>query len=215
VGGGLVGEYQRRIESQSPSDRNPLLLTAGELAGSVAHPLVEADVDEELFRPVVGLALLHAGAAHRERDVLYCGETLHEIERLEHDPDSVSSVVDEPGPVEAGRLHAAEGDRAGRRFEDRAQAREQRALATARRPEEQREVAGGHLDGETVDRAHDAGTAVVLDDEVGDGEIGTRSGLGRHDQPPKATAGGTEAARRAPASEPRSDTINTTNGVNR
>ena len=48
VGGGLVGEDQRRVVHQRPGDRHPLLLAAGEVAGEVVDPVGEVDGAEQL-----------------------------------------------------------------------------------------------------------------------------------------------------------------------
>src|SRR5262245_53847595 len=43
VAGWLVGDDKSRIRHESPGDANALLLAAGELPGSVVHPILQAD----------------------------------------------------------------------------------------------------------------------------------------------------------------------------
>jgi hypothetical protein len=43
VGGGLVGQDQRRVVGQGPGDGHPLLLAAGQVAGTVAEPVAQPD----------------------------------------------------------------------------------------------------------------------------------------------------------------------------
>ena len=78
----------------------------------------------------------------------------------------------------------------GRR-EDPAEAREQRRLAAAARPEQQRELARLDAHREPVDRPHRVPAARVLDHEVLDLQRG-------HHAPPNASAGLTVTARRRP-----------------
>ena len=49
MGGGFVGEQQRRIERERAGDRDPLLLTAAHVAGPVRHPILQADAREQLL----------------------------------------------------------------------------------------------------------------------------------------------------------------------
>ncbi len=69
VSGRLVGEDQRRVRDQRPSDRHPLLLTAGELAGSVFHPIVQTHPGQGRHRPLPALRPSQPGVAQRQLDV--------------------------------------------------------------------------------------------------------------------------------------------------
>ena len=51
VGQRLVHQHQRRLEHDRAGDRDPLLLTAGELAGQLAGVLLEPDQRDRLVGP--------------------------------------------------------------------------------------------------------------------------------------------------------------------
>ena len=69
VAGRLVGQDQRRLGDQRPRHRDPLLLTAGQLAGPVLDPVAEADPVQRGDRPVAPLVPRHARVGQRQLDV--------------------------------------------------------------------------------------------------------------------------------------------------
>ena len=69
VAGRLVGQDERRVGDQGPGHRDPLLLTAGELAGPVLDPVGEADPVEGGEGPFLADGSFDAGVDERELDV--------------------------------------------------------------------------------------------------------------------------------------------------
>ena len=103
VRGRLVGEEQRRVERERPRDRDPLLLTARQVAGTVVHAVAETDLLEQLGRARAPLRpRAPSPRAQRDLDVLERGEARHQVERLEHDADGVAPVLGELRALEPG-----------------------------------------------------------------------------------------------------------------
>src|SRR5256884_4164033 len=82
----LVREDHRGIVEQRPRDRDALLLSAGELARAVPHPIAEADLSERregTRAAIVAIAAVDEG----QLDVLDGIEAREEVERLEDEAD--------------------------------------------------------------------------------------------------------------------------------
>ena len=131
VRGGLVGQYQGRIERDRARDRDPLLLPAAEIARPVDHPLLQADPRQQLSGALVCRAARMARREQRHHHVLQRGEARHEVERLEHDADGVAPVVRQLVAVERGDVDVAEFDGPGGGSQDAAEAGQQRRLPAA------------------------------------------------------------------------------------
>ena len=203
VGGGLVGEEQRRVVDERPGDGHPLLLPAGQVTGPMRSAVGQAEPVEELVGPVPAAPAAHAGDQERRLDVLARREARDEVEGLEHDADGAAAVLPERSTGEAGHVDVAEADRPGRRREDAGEGGEERGLAAAARAEQQDELTRRHPQVEPVERTDRVAAARVLDGEVLDAEhrwLGIGSGRGPAiTPPPKARAGSTRTARRSPA----------------
>jgi hypothetical protein len=105
VPGGLVGEDDRRLGDQGAGNRDPLLLTAGELGGAVGAPVLEADGADQLVYPsLVGLA---AGDRERQHQVLLGGEDREQVEELEDEAELVAPQLGQLGVVEDRMLEEA------------------------------------------------------------------------------------------------------------
>ena len=85
VAGRLVREHHRRLRDERTRDRDPLLLAARELGGTVREPLGEADRGGQLLEPA-GVGLL-AGDRERQDDVLLRGQHRQQVEELEDEAD--------------------------------------------------------------------------------------------------------------------------------
>src|SRR5207249_6712591 len=161
----LVRENHRGIVEQRPRDRDALLLSTGELAGAVPHPIAEADLSkrgEGARAVIVAIAAVHEW----QLDVLDGVEAREEVARLEDEADVLVSdrgelVVGQLADVLAGQLvGAGVGDI------EAAQHVHQRRLARAGRAHDRDELTG-------VDVEVDAGEGVDLDllaDAVGLGD---------------------------------------------
>ena len=202
VGGGLVGEEQRRVVDERPRDRDALLLAAGQVAGPMPAAIGQAEAIEQLVGSVPGPPAPHAGEEERGLDVLARREARDQVEGLEDDPDGVPAVVRQGTTREVGHVDVAEADRPVRRREDAGEGGEERRLPAAARSQQQDELTRGHLQVEPIERADRVAAARVLDGEVLHTEhlVAVSSGDGiRHHAPPKAIAGSTRTARRSPA----------------
>ena len=161
----LVREDHRRIVEQRPRDRDALLLSAGELARAVPHPIAEADLPkrrEGARAAIMSIAAVHEG----QLDVLDGVEAREEVERLE---DEADVLVADRGELVVGQLAdvlARQLVRAGVGDVEAAEHVHQRRLARTRRAHDRDEFAG-------VDIEVDAGEGVHLDlltDAVGLGD---------------------------------------------
>ena len=102
VGGGLVGEHERRVGDQRPGHGHALPLAAGELAGAVAGVVGEPHRLEERVHPPSPLRGGHAPLQEqRELHVLEDGEHRHQVEGLEDEADVVEP---QPGERALGEL---------------------------------------------------------------------------------------------------------------
>jgi hypothetical protein len=87
--GRLVGEHDLRSRRQGAGRGDPLLLAAGELGGSVREPVRQTDgVHDGLHPRGVGSS---ARDLHRQCDVLRGRHRGQQVERLEDEPDPVTS----------------------------------------------------------------------------------------------------------------------------
>ena len=99
--GRLVGEHDLGPGDERPGDRDPLLLAAGELGGTVAQALVEPDPRRDLAHlRAPGTAAVQA---QRQADVLGDRERRHQVEGLEDEPDPLAPQDRQPPLAEPAR----------------------------------------------------------------------------------------------------------------
>ena len=84
---GLVSEDDRRIRDQRSRDSHPLLLSAGQLLGTVVQPVPQADDLQGTPRTVPAFLPAQAGQQQGQLDVLPSCQDGDQIERLEHVAD--------------------------------------------------------------------------------------------------------------------------------
>ena len=92
--GGFVEQHRRRLHGKRPSDRNPLLLTAGQLARIRAGLRCQTDTIKELqclLSSDFPLDAIHRD--WRQRDVFKRREVWEEIEALEHEADAAPEMI--------------------------------------------------------------------------------------------------------------------------
>ena len=92
--GWLVGEYHLGPGDQGPGDRDPLLLAAGKLRGTVAQALLQPDPGGDLTHSRASRPA--AVQAQRQRDVLGDGERWQQVEGLEDEPDPLTPQDRQP-----------------------------------------------------------------------------------------------------------------------
>ena len=93
VGGGLVGQQDRRVGRQPAGDRDALLLAAGELVGPLARALGQADPLRGARRPGrIAVLAADPGQEQRDGDVLAGRERRDEVEGLEHEADRALAI---------------------------------------------------------------------------------------------------------------------------
>jgi hypothetical protein len=116
IAGGLVGEHQVGACGECAGDRDPLLLTAGELVRPVPQPVGEAQGVDQAVDPVLLLRGRPATVElERQQQVPPDVEGRHEVEGLEHEPDPAAPEHRELSVIERGDLGAAEERAAGGR----------------------------------------------------------------------------------------------------
>ncbi len=75
LAGGLVDQENGRFTGQSPGERDPLLLAAGEFLDQLLAMVGQTDPAERRLRAVRHLGHRHPGGEQRDLDVLPCGRT--------------------------------------------------------------------------------------------------------------------------------------------
>src|SRR5918999_1077995 len=140
-GGDLVEEHHVRVHHQRPGDRDPLLLTAGELVRVLPLLLRQPDARQQLAGASLGLVALElADTPHREGEVVDHPQVREEVELLEDDADALPYGRDVHAP---GRdLLALEEDTALIERLQQVHAPEQRALAAPARADDDEHLAG-------------------------------------------------------------------------
>ena len=131
-------------------DRDALLLAAGELVGVVVDLRLQADQAQDLRHLAADLRARLADHLQRVGDVVVDGPVGQQLEVLEHGPDPAAQVGRPVGghrvDVLAGDLHGAGG---GLDLAD--QHLDQRRLAAAGGPGDERELAAGDLEREVLE----------------------------------------------------------------
>ena len=83
----FVGEEERRIVGESARDRDPLLLSAGQLGRTMVRALAQTDLVEQLSRALHSLGGRNFRFRHWESDILERGQDRKEIKPLEDKAD--------------------------------------------------------------------------------------------------------------------------------
>ncbi len=143
----LVEQEDRRLDRQRPGEGHPLLLAAGELVGVAVGVDAETDQLEHVVGPLAAGRAVATAQLEAEGDVVAHCQVREQAVGLEDHPH-VALVGRHPGEVLAADLDAA-----GRRLVEAGQDAQCRGLAAARRAEQGHELAGGEMEGESVERA--------------------------------------------------------------
>src|SRR5690606_12467901 len=168
VAGRLVGQEQRRAGYQGAGDGDPLPLAAGQLVGSVAGAVREADPLERLGGKLPPLPRRHPAVDQRQRHVLPRRRARQELEVLEDEADL--AVAQGGQLVVAHVLHvvAAEPVAAAARPVQAAEDVEQGALAGSGGADDGAELALVDREGDLVERRDALVSHMVLAAQVRD-----------------------------------------------
>jgi len=207
VGGGLVGQDDRRIVGERAGDRHPLLLPAGELLRPETEPVAEPDALQQSTGALVG-GVAGAGEVARQLDVLGDGERRQQVEVLEDEAEAAGAQARQAPLGGAGDVQAADLDDTGGRPQHRPQHQQQGGLAAAGRAHEQHHLAGVDVQVDAADGGHGQLTLAEGLGEPGDVQDrapagGGGRGLGAHVGLRNEAAGSTRSTRRM-GSTPRS-----------
>jgi hypothetical protein len=150
---GFVGEDQERVLEQGSGDRNPLLLTSGELGGAVTKTLTQSKIRKQLnsLPPPRGPA---SGGEKRNQNVIDSGEIPNQVETLK---DKAHVIVPELILLilrESCEVPVLDPDGARSWAVERAQKREQRALSRARGTDDEGARPAWDLKAHTPKRLH-------------------------------------------------------------
>ncbi len=166
--GRLVGEDHRRIADHRARDGDALLLAARELARIVPGLAGKADAFER--RPRLLLGFRGALAAHVEREphVVRRGQRREQVIGLEHEADVLPPELRQVLGRLARDLLAADADGSFARRQHAAENGQQRGLAAAGRPHQQRQLAALEREIDALERAGAPGpSAEVLNNASG------------------------------------------------
>jgi hypothetical protein len=134
VSGRFIGEYQRRLVHQRPRHRNPLLLAAGEAGRAIVHAIPETDALEQHRCALARIWSLAANPPRvRKHHVFQGGEVRQQVVVLEYEADLAIAKFRQRIRSEAREVLAQHLQAARSRAHQRAEYRQQRALAAAAR----------------------------------------------------------------------------------
>ena len=132
VGGGLVGQQQRRIVDEGTGDRHALLLPSGQLGGAMMGSLVKPDAGQQFVGPRLGRPPGCARQPHRNDDIATGTEAGDQVEGLEYHAHRVAAVL---GQRRAAQLVDDDGaELAPSRWSASATRRDTRAGSSCRSP---------------------------------------------------------------------------------
>ena len=171
--GRLVGEEHRGPGDQRPGDRDPLLLTAGQLGRTPAAEPVESDPGEHLLD--VAPARPPPAEPQRQRDVVVHGQRGQQVVRLEDESHRCPAQLRQRDLAERAEIGPVELDGARGRPVQTGRALQQRRLAGAGRTHHRGEGAGTEQVADTAQRIGAAGLG-----DIGLGDAVEQQGWCRH-----------------------------------
>src|SRR5690349_11411921 len=157
--------------NEGPGDRDPLLLAAGQLRGTVAQALLEPDPGGDLTH---GRAPRPAAVqAQGQGNVLCDGERRQQVEGLEDEPDPLTPQDRQPPLAEVRQVDTAQGNASGGGPVQPRRHDQECALARARWPHDRGERPPGQCGADAVE-GDDRSYAPAMD--LADIAEGDRSG---------------------------------------
>ncbi len=154
VAGRLVGEDDLRALGDRARDRDPLALAARQLRRPVGQPVPEPDTLERGPCGLPAIARRRARVQHAGRDVLDRVHRVLEMKALEHEPDLVRAQPRQLDVRQRDDVVAEDLDHAAGRPLERAEHRQHRRLAGARRSDDRDPVTDRDLDRDARQRVH-------------------------------------------------------------
>lgn len=130
IPGWLIGDENRRVRRQRPCQRDPLLLTAGQLRWIMMQPFGKSDLRE--FGAGARGGIAGAGKFKWNCDVFERGHRRNEMEGLKDDADVAAAKAGQGVLVERSEIAAGDHDRAGVDALQTSEHHEQGGLAGAR-----------------------------------------------------------------------------------
>ena len=98
----FIGQNELWFVHQRASDRHSLLLTSGEVRGTVVDALGEPDKVEQFGRPRLRFGARDASKAHRDDYVAPGTQAGDQVEGLKDDSDGLPAVLREGGTAQLG-----------------------------------------------------------------------------------------------------------------
>jgi acyl-CoA thioesterase I len=145
--GGLVGEQYSRPDHERAGQRHALLLTTGQRARRMRQPPAQADAFQELARQLLGLRTPGPPLRRdlqRESDVLERSQVRQQLERLEHETDTLGAQARPGVLVHATEFLAEQADRTRTGDVEAGQNTQQGRLAGSGRPGDRERAPGRH-----------------------------------------------------------------------
>ena len=142
--GRFVGEQQGRLQDEGACQRDPLLFAAAEILRIVREPFAESHPLQQLTCCLDRVpALRHAPAElERQQHVLQRRQVRQQLERLEHESESLRAQRRASVLVERKQVVAEEADRASRGNVEPREQSQQGRLARARSADDRNRLAG-------------------------------------------------------------------------
>ena len=144
IPGRLVGEDDRRLAHESAPDCDSLLLSSGELRGTMRPAVLEPDLLHQLGNP--GLVGLLTRDRKRQDDVFLGVQHRQQVEELEDEADVLAPQLRQIRVVQIGEACARDRDLSSRRLVQTREDVHQGGLAGAGRPHDCGELSGRHVE---------------------------------------------------------------------
>src|SRR5215813_9802668 len=151
VGGGLVGQDQRRALHEGTTDGDALALSSTQLVGESIAETGKPDLVEHLERAFPAFSRLHFQEEERVLDVLVRGEDRDEVEGLEDEADVSGTEVGLGVVAERQDVHAADLQTSAGGNVDAGEQVEERRLAASRGSDHHREALSWNLEAHAIE----------------------------------------------------------------
>jgi hypothetical protein len=179
VAGRLVGQENAWAVDQRPGDGHSLPLPAGELVGTVIHPISQSHLGERLGSEIPTFLGAYAGIHQRQLHIVQAGGPGQQVEGLK---DETDLLVPDPGQLivfQFGDPVSVEPVLTGCRAVQAADEIHQGRLAGARWPHNRNELVFPDGEIDASQGSHNLATHVVLPLEIAGYDHGVARNIGR------------------------------------